>query len=225
MKNNIDDTQKWEDATGKVSFNQIYNEFQNLKKNYKNFFHWDMYNEINKYFKEWNNIIEVWWQYGVSLLLQNKWFCKTLLDIDKWALKKAKLLAEKEGQYINIIHWDMYNMKSIKGESYDILFNAWVLEHFSSKERILLLKEYKRILKKWWVMIIAIPNHYSKWYRLWYKIHLLFKQWKISEEYKIYDMKEEINLNNLELIDRKIVSPETIINFYSWSFFWLWKVF
>jgi hypothetical protein len=67
-------------------------------------------------------------------------------------------------------------------------------------------------------MIIAVPNHYSKWYRLWYKIHVLLKQWKIPEEYKIYDLEEEIISNKLEKINRIIVSPETIIQFYSWSF-------
>lgn len=225
MKNNNNDTLKWEKATNKVSFESIFNDFKNLKKNFRNSFHWDMYNEINKFYRDWAKIIEVWWQYWVSLLLQNKKFDKTLLDIDKWALEKWSMLAEKEWQKINIIHWDMYNMSSIDNESYDIVFNAGVLEHFNYNERVSLLKEYSRILKKWWVMIIAIPNHYSLWYRLWYKIHILLRQWKIPEEYKIYDMKKEINENWLELLDRKVVSPETIINFFSWSFFWLGKIF
>ena len=224
MKNSEKDTSKWENASDKVSFDAVYSDFQKLKRNYRNSFHGDMCDEIDRYFQQGAKIIEVWWQYGVSLLLQNVWFEKTLLDIDAWALEKARLLAQYESQKVHIIHGDMYDMNSIPNETYDIVFNAWVLEHFNFEERVLLLKEYARILKRGGVMVIAIPNHYSKWYRIWYMIHIFFWQWKIPEEYKIYDMWDEVHVNKLELVSRKVVSPETIINFYSWAFFGVWKI-
>lgn len=90
------------------------------------------------------------------------------------------------------------------------------MEHYRFSERVVLLKEYARVLKDDGLMIIAIPNHYDFAYRLAYLVRkrlLRGRNWPWPEEYKIYDLKNEINEANLRLVNRIIVDKETNYSF------------
>jgi len=94
---------------------------------------------------------------------------------------------------------------SCSDESYDVVFNSGVIEHFNKKERIDILREYRRVLKRNGMMIIAIPNHYSLPYRSAYLFKKKFLRgflWPWPEEYKIYDLEEELGLVDMQLVKR-----------------------
>ena len=115
-----------------------------------------------------------------------------------------------------IVCEDMFKTSFSDGE-FDMLFNAGVVEHFDSSERVNMLLEYKRILSDDGLMVIAIPNHYSPPYRSAYIFHNLILRglfWPWPAEYKIYDLKDELAECGLELVSRKTLAKETAFKFW-----------
>ncbi len=167
---------------------------------------------INSYANQYSKIIEVGCETGVTSLLLNDTFKKTFLDLNPIAISLAEKAAKnlnKKGQFVVA---DMFQMP-FPEESFDIVFNAGVLEHFNFNDRKKALKEYQRILKQGGIMIIAFPNHYCTPYRFSYLVRILFKKWPYPLEYKLYNLKKELLDCNLRLEKRFTVSKETI---YKW---------
>lgn len=221
MNNKIDSqTEKWINSSSEIDTTDLEKFLTNFNKDSKEktFYHY-LYDIIDKYYSDGKKIIEIWWQFWWNLFILNKWFDKTLLDLDFVAINKAKEIYKKNNIKANFIVWDMYSMP-IEENTYDIAFNSWVLEHFTENERISALKDYSRILKKNWVMILAVPNHNSYFYRFYYLFLNFFWLWKIPKEFKIKNFQNEILQNNLELIETKIVCPEVIIDNFN-NLFWL----
>jgi 2-polyprenyl-3-methyl-5-hydroxy-6-metoxy-1,4-benzoquinol methylase len=161
--------------------------------------------------------IEVGCETGVSSMLLDSSIEKTFLDYNE----KAILLCKSACDQLNIngefIHDDMFTFEPKK--KYDLVFNAGVIEHYSKQQRTLLLKRYKKMLTDDGVIVIAFPNHYSFPYMSAYltrKYLLLGYKWRYPKEYKIYDMKEEIEDNNLQLIERLVVSKKSLFRW--WDF-------
>lgn len=174
---------------------------------------------INNYSKVYKDIIEVGCEIGTTSFILDDSFNKTLLDLNPLAINLAKKAFGKCNNNAQFFIADMFNMP-FKDETYDIVFNSGVIEHFAKKERSRALKEYSRILRNDGVIIIAFPNHFSVPYSLAYLVrnNLLFRyRWPYPREYKIFDMKDEINSNNLILEKRVVISKESIYNW--WNFF------
>jgi ubiquinone/menaquinone biosynthesis C-methylase UbiE len=177
-------------------------------------YHIDVKKIIEKYNTEQNaKVIEIGCGTGITSLLLNKNFEKTLLDINPEALKLAKLVFEQSGQKADFVLSDMFHM-DMKDESFDIVFNSGVIEHFDLNKRVEAIKEYKRILKKNGLMIIAFPNHYNIFYRLAYLLFNFLGRWSYPKEYKLYDLREEIEKNNLTLITRIVTSKTMVLGGY-----------
>lgn len=171
---------------------------------------------INKEIGNNIKIIEVGCELGVTSLLLSDNFHKTLLDLNPLAIELTRNAHEKLNKKAKFIVADMFSMP-IPEASFDVVFNAGVIEHFNSEERSKALVEYSRILKDNGTMFIAFPNHYSLPYRLAYKIMKLFKRWPYPNEYKIYDLMSEITSANLILEKRLVVSKKSLmrwLNFF-----------
>ncbi len=109
----------------------------------------------------------------------------------------------------------MFHMP-FEDSTFDIVFNADFLEHYSSREIIVALKEMGRISKE--RVVIAIPNHYSVVYRSAYLFRIILdrlkiKRWMFSPENKYYDLKKEIEEAGLILEERITMSQDSI---------WMW---
>jgi len=101
---------------------------------------------IDKEYSNNKKIIEVGCELGVTSLLLDDRFQKTLLDLNPLAIeltKKAHEELDKKSEYIVA---DMFNMP-IENKEFDIVFNAGVIEHFGDEERTKALTEYSRIMK------------------------------------------------------------------------------
>jgi len=166
---------------------------------------------INKEFKNKSKIIEVGCELGVTSLLLNDKFDKTLLDLNPLAIDLTKKAHIRLNKQANFIVADMFDMPFNNNE-FDIVFNAGVIEHFNYKEREKALLEYSRILKNDGIIIIAFPNHYSLPYRLAYIIRNLFNKWPYPNEYKLFDLIKEIDNSNLILEKRVILSKKSLMN-------------
>lgn len=214
-------TEKWINFSSEIDTSDLERFLKEFNKNYKEktFYHY-LYDIIEEYYLEWKKIIEIGWQFWGNLYILNKWFDKTLLDLDYVAINKAKEIFKKNNINASFIVWDMFSMP-IEENTFDIAFNSWVLEHFTEDERISALKDYSRILKKGWVMVLAVPNHNSYFYRFYYLFLNFVWLWKIPKEFKIKNFNNEISKNNLKLVETKIVCPEVIFDNYN-NLFWLW---
>ncbi len=127
--------------------------------------------------------------------------------------KKAHEQLDKKADFIVA---DMFGMP-FENNQFDIVFNAGVIEHFNQEERTKAFQEYARVLKDDGVMFIAFPNHYSFPYRLAYKIMKLLNKWPFPDEYKLYDLKDEIQSNNLVLEKRLILSKKSLMRWLGFA--------
>lgn len=172
---------------------------------------------LDKYVKTKPRIIEVGCETGVTSLLLDDDFDKTLLDLNPNAIALAEAAASLLNKKANFFVGDMFRMK-FDDESYDLVFNAGVIEHFDKEERGAALREYSRILKSSGTMVIAFPNHYCPPYRFSYLFLRLIKRWPYPVEYKLYDLNDEIKQAGLVLVSRQTLSKNTIFNWLGFAY-------
>jgi len=197
----------WEEHIKNTTVDNVLNEYNNPA-----IFQKELVEIIDAESNKGNSIIEVGCELGVTSMLLRDDLNKTLLDLNPLAIdltKKAHELLHKKAQFVVA---NMFEMP-FKDKSFDIVFNAGVIEHFNKDNRTKALKEYARVLKDEGIMYIAYPNHYSLAYRLAYIIRNIFHKWSYPSEHKIYDLNMEIkSCENLYLVDRVILSRQTIFN-------------
>jgi len=203
----------WQKFSEKIEVNDLIKNIDNLPE-----FQIKLAKYINSYYWKWKKVLEVWCEFWLTSFSLNDWFDKYLLDFDWNALEKSEKIFKYFWKKWSFIHKDMFNMDF--DFKFDIIFNAWVLEHFNINEREKLLKKYSKFLKNDWIMIIAIPNHYNFFYRLAYNILLFRWKWSFPKEEKIFDMKVEIKNNWLKLIKRETVDIKNVYIMW-WK---IWKI-
>jgi len=195
----------WINHIKNTSVEDVINEYNNPA-----IFQKELVELINKEYSSNNKIIEVGCELGVTSLLLNDKFSKTLLDLNPLAIELTRKAHNKLDKKADFIVADMFKMP-IEDKQFDIIFNAGVIEHFSEQERTRAFKEYSRIMKDGGVMFIAFPNHYSLPYRLAYSIRQLLNKWPYPDEYKMYDLKKEVSSADLVLEDRIVLSKGSLM--------------
>jgi ubiquinone/menaquinone biosynthesis C-methylase UbiE len=161
-------------------------------------------------------IVEVGCESGITSLILSDKFDKTLLDLNPLSIELAKKLFTHYDKTADFIIADMYDMP-FANESYDIVFNAGVIEHFTRKEIIDALREYKRILKKDGIIFIGIPNQFSFPYKSAQIVRRVFRKWQFPHEYCYYNLKREIKTAGLVLENREVLSKESIYDWWNFA--------
>lgn len=172
---------------------------------------------IDEFKGEEKKIIEIGCGTGMTSLIIDDSFKKTLLDVNPEAIKIAKEIFSIKNIKANFIIGNMFEME-IKDKKFDIVFNSGVIEHFSKKDRIKALAEYKRILKDDGIIILAFPNHYSIPYRFAYLLAIFLNKWPFPKEYKIYDLSVELAENDLLIEKRIVTSKKSSFEFLKYHF-------
>jgi|SRR6218665_37147 len=206
-----DQKQAWLDFSKGISVDHI-------KHSYKNptTFQADFNILLKKHIQDQHvkSAIEIGCEAGISLMLLNQALTKsTFLDYDDTILEKvAQATAELGLENTECICEDMFTMKSIADETYDLSFNSGVIEHYTKEVRAQAIASYSRITKKGGYVIVAFPNHHSLPYRLSYLLgRMLGKSvWPWPKEYKFYDLKDEMQAAGLEYVKRVTMDRATI---------------
>jgi ubiquinone/menaquinone biosynthesis C-methylase UbiE len=148
-----------------------------------------------------------------SLLVGSSNRTKTLLDLESPAINLARQIFSFANQEAEFVIGNLFNM-DFPENSFDLTFNAGVLEHFTFDERREALREMSRVTKPGGVVLAAVPNHFSKPYRYGYKYLQSKGKWPYPDEYSIYDFSSEL-MEIPELIDpeRIILAPKTPFSF------------
>jgi len=105
----------------------------------------------------------------------------TLLDISVNALNIAKYNFNKAGVSAEFIRGDILNMP-FKNETYDIVWNQGVLEHFDNPEKV--LKEMGRVTKKGGFIIAYVPAFFSPLHFIYLFLNLIKHKelWPFDEQ-------------------------------------------
>ena len=156
-------------------------------------------------------IVEVGCETAVTTLLLSDAHEKTVIDINRRAISLVEAAAAQLNKKVDALVCDMFAMP-FRNAEFDIVFNAGVIEHFSTEERARALSEYSRIMRDDGLMVIAFPNHYCPPYRFAYLTMRLLGVWRFPSEYKIRDLGEEAQRCGLRVRERLTLSRETIFN-------------
>lgn len=75
-------------------------------------------------------------------------------------------------------------------ESVDCIYAGHIIEHFEKKELIDLMNEFKRVLKKWWHIILSAPTDYNSFfYAEWTHVRP-YNHWSLPGLLRDFDFKE-----------------------------------
>ena len=118
------------------------------------------------------------------------------LDMSKNALQLAKK---------NCNHTVLGNIMKIpfKDNTFDLVYNSGVLEHFKEPYNLKATKEMARVAKKGGYVIIILPNKYCFWYRLYKMLTIkLTGKWEFGyeEEYSHKRLKDLARRAGLQII-------------------------
>lgn len=168
---------------------------------------------LDNYLKAWDSIIEIGCELAATTFLLRDDVEKYLLDYNENAIQLSSQAFKLKGKKIAETYvMDMFNM-DMDGKLFDIVFNAWVLEHYDLKTRTKAIASYEKILQPGGKMILAIPNHYSWPYKFAYTTLRLFRVRRFPSEEKIYDFSKEIaNISSLSMRERKILSKWSVLS-------------
>lgn len=164
--------------------------------------------------------------YASILLSQEGAYCN-LMDLSKLSLEYSKNLLEKIGINKNKIEHTLGNVEKMPfgDNSFDIVHNCGVLEHYNNKEIKKILLEMKRVTKRGGQIIVVLPNLLSLEI-----IYRMIKFGKGSERYisksTLKNLLEEIGLINIEVKSAHAsVMPSFIPEIIHNKFFWIDNVF
>jgi len=151
--------------------------------------------------------------YGLTSLLLGEMVKKTLLDLELSPLMTARTIFSRQQDNGKYIAGDLLNMP-FPDNSFDVVFNSGVLEHFSFSQRKQALQEMLRVCKSGSSIIAAIPNHFSIPYRYAYLYKQKLGRWPYPDEFKLYDFSEELhNIASAGKQERITLSVSTALGF------------
>ncbi|MCI5221419.1 MAG: class I SAM-dependent methyltransferase [Candidatus Electrothrix sp. AR4] len=151
--------------------------------------------------------------YGMTSLLLDNDVSKTLLDLETVPLRTASGLFEQKRERGCCAVADILNMP-FPDNSFDIVFNSGVLEHFDFPMRRMALREMLRVAGCGGRVVAAIPNHFSRPYRYSYVYRKQHGQWPYPDEYMLYDFFQELGpLPNVGQQTRMTLAKETAYHF------------
>lgn len=90
----------------------------------------------------------------------------TLLDYSEAAIEKARRMFQKYDINADFMCSDIRNIK-VDNNSYDVIFNSGVLEHFPYDQQVAMLAELARTCKPGGRVITMNPNARCIFYRFW----------------------------------------------------------
>lgn len=85
-----------------------------------------------------------------------------LLDISENALQLSKIIPCYRNNR-KLIRASMFDMP-FTDNTFDVLWNEGVLEHFSEEQQVAALREYTRVLKKGGLMVLVVPKDGAPFY-------------------------------------------------------------
>lgn len=134
-----------------------------------------------------SRIIEVGCGTGQTLELFTGRHNTTGIDISANALRHAGERCD------NPIQADMFYLP-FKDQSFDLVYNSGVIEHFPDPENCHAVMEMARITRKGGHIIIIVPNSGCIWYRIWKYLSYVISRFEFGyeEDYSVARLKRVV---------------------------------
>ena len=133
--------------------------------------------------------------YSLALLKEmgNPASMATLVDFSAIALDFARENAERNGVAVSLVRADAFHLP-FADNTFDIVWNEGVNEHFSGDQRQLIFEEMVRVCKPGGQVAIIVPNALNLPYRLWKRIAEARQKWEYGVEmpYTISELKDRM---------------------------------
>jgi len=118
----------------------------------------------------------------------------TVLDVSKKVLEWNRKLFRTSHLNAQFIEADIFKLP-FKDESFNLVFNTGVLEHYEKERQISMMREILRVLKPSGYFITANPSDNGKIYKL---------GMKIAKEKNIWPFGQEIPIKSLRFLKKEI---------------------
>lgn len=124
----------------------------------------------------------------ISIKLSNSTTKVTLLDSSMAALGLARQFTSRENKNISFVNNSIYDISFIDN-SFDIVWNAGVLEHFLEDEQNIIINEMLRVCKDNGRVIILVPYSRAVFYRLGKWLREKLNLWNLGREVPLKTLK------------------------------------
>jgi 2-polyprenyl-3-methyl-5-hydroxy-6-metoxy-1,4-benzoquinol methylase len=145
-----------------------------------------------------------------SVCLAMKGVDATVLDYEQKCLDLTVAIAEKINVKIKAVKADAEKSLPFSENQFDYIFHAGLLEHYTSTERINLLKLWRPYSKK---MVSMVPNASSIAYRVGKAMMEQNKTWSYGVENPLYSAKEEFIQAGYNVLNEYTIGEEHALSF------------
>lgn len=131
----------------------------------------------------------------------------TLVDYSEAAIHKAERMFKRSSMSSDFLVSDIRKM-DIESNTYDVVFNSGVMEHFPYDEQVRILQELSRVCKSGGFVITMNPNAKCIFYRIWKWILETNKQWIYGYEQPVVTLVNQYRDAGLRLLSEYSVGFE-----------------
>lgn len=149
----------------------------------------------------------------ISAILAKAGHHLTLLDVSRESFEISRLVFRSSWAPLRAIQASMFQIP-MPDETYDVVWNAGVIEHFYFEEQVKALREMVRVLKPKGTLITLNPSAHGRIYRLGKYISEKRGTWQFGQEFPVESLRSHCQLLGLELLEERDVLPH-----YQFSFF------
>ena len=174
-----------------------------------------IFDELKKITKSFNGkkVLEAGSGIGeISIDVADRGAKTYLLDISRDALELSKRFIEQRNIKAHYINGDIFHIP-FSDDSFDIVWNAGVVEHFQFHDQVSILSEIKRVVRPGGLVVVFNPFAHAKLYRWGKRIAEEKKTWEFGEEYPVESMEEIGKASGLQLLEESSFFFERQITF------------
>lgn len=135
----------------------------------------------------------------ISVVLARRGAHVTLLDNSETAISISKGLFSRHGQEATFVLDSAFNMP-LPDNSFDVVWNAGVLEHFLFDDQVRMLQEMLRVLKPEGTLMTFNPSHDGRIYRLGKFLRERTGQWPFGREIPIKTLRPHADRLGAQLV-------------------------
>lgn len=143
----------------------------------------------------YSNIIEVGCGSGIRTisLAKELLVSPTLLDFSPVALVLAEENAKRNKIEVKLVNANALDVP-FTDNSFDIVWNAGVNEHFNGEDRQKVFNEMARICRPNGQVIVIVPNALNIAYRLWKRVLMIQDRWSYGFEspYSFFELRDRL---------------------------------
>jgi 2-polyprenyl-3-methyl-5-hydroxy-6-metoxy-1,4-benzoquinol methylase len=122
-------------------------------------------------------------------------FATSLLDFSAEALSYAKRVFQREGLTAEFIQSDI---EAADSSSFDLVFNAGVLEHYNSDEQVSLIRGMAARSRRY--VMVLVPNRDCYWYWAWRLGRSSQGEWPWGKEVPASGMRSVFERSGLDFL-------------------------